>query len=37
LISFAPAPATASTTQSIMGRPQIGWSTFGVRDRIRVP
>jgi len=36
-MAVAPAPATASTTQSTMGRPQIGWSTFGVRDRILVP
>src|SRR5690242_4246935 len=33
----APPAWTASRTQSIMGRPQIGCSTFGVRDRIRVP
>jgi hypothetical protein len=28
---------TAARTQSIIGRPHTGWSTFGMRDRIRVP
>src|SRR5437868_1831928 len=35
--SLTPASLTAWSTQSIMGRPQIGWRTFGIRDRIRVP
>src|SRR5260370_805561 len=34
---FAPASLTASRTQSIMGRPQMGWRTLGVRERMRVP
>src|SRR5438093_7619258 len=37
LTSLAPASLTALRTQSTMGRPQIGWRTLGVRERIRVP
>src|SRR4051794_4890126 len=33
----APASSAAATVQSIMGRPQISWSIFGVRERMRVP
>src|SRR5260370_31522013 len=28
---------TASRTQSVMGRPQMGWRTLGGRERMRVP
>src|SRR4051794_14342924 len=33
----APASTAAPTVQSIIGRPQISWSIFGVRERMRVP
>ena len=33
----APASLAASTVQAIIGRPQIGCSTFGTDERIRVP
>ena len=33
----APASRAASTGQAIIGRPQIGCSTFGTAERIRVP
>ena len=33
----APASRAASTGQAIIGRPQIGCSTFGTDERIRVP
>ena len=35
--SEAPAPLAAATGQAIIGRPQIGCSSFGVRERIAVP
>src|SRR3954452_15260266 len=33
----APASTAAATVQSIIGRPQMSWSIFGVRERMRVP
>ncbi len=36
-VLVAPAAARASSTHATIGRPAIGWTTFGRADLIRVP